>query len=81
MYYTTFNALYYFLLNDIVLLSVITSMCVSIKVISKYHQWSHIYIYIYILDLHMAPYGACEVEQSKVRSSAVAPNEREVSQN
>ena len=26
-------------------------------------------MYIYILDSHMAPYGACEAVQSKVRSS------------
>ena len=27
-------------------------------------------MYIYILDSHMAPYGACEVAQSTVRSNA-----------
>ena len=37
-----------------------------------------IYIYIYILDSHMAPYGACEVAQSKVRSSFVISKERNV---
>ena len=29
-----------------------------------------IYILIYILDSHMAPYGACEVAQSTARSNA-----------
>ena len=29
----------------------------------------------YILDSHMAPYGACEVVQRTVRSSAVTPKE------
>ena len=45
--------------------------------------YTHIYIYIYIniLDSHMAPYGACEVVQSTVRSCAVTPKERYVSQN
>ena len=28
----------------------------------------YIHIYIYILDLHMAPYGACEVVLSKVEA-------------
>ena len=28
------------------------------------------YVYIYILDPHMAPYGACEVAQSTARSNA-----------
>jgi len=31
---------------------------------------------IYILDSHMAPYGACGFVQSKVRSSEVSPNVR-----
>ena len=34
------------------------------------------HIYIEILDLHMAPYGACEVKQSAVRSSAVIAKEQ-----
>ena len=38
-------------------------------------------IYIYILDSHMAPYGACEVVQSWVRSCSVLSKEKEVSQN
>ena len=35
-----------------------------------------IYIYIYILDSHMAPYGACEVAQSTARSKAQFEAER-----
>ena len=31
---------------------------------------SGIYIYIYILDSHRAPYGACGVAQSTTRSNA-----------
>ena len=41
-----------------------------------YIIYIYIYIYIYILDSHIAPYGASEVEQSKVRSSAVTPKEK-----
>ena len=37
---------------------------------------SDIYIYIYILDSHMAPYGACEVAQSTARSNAQFEAER-----
>jgi hypothetical protein len=36
----------------------------------------NIYIYIYILDSHMAPYGACEVAQSTARSKAQFEAER-----
>ena len=32
------------------------------------HSTIYIYIYMGILDLHMAPYAACEVVQSTVRS-------------
>ena len=31
---------------------------------------------VYILELHRSPYGACEVVQSTVRSSAVTSKER-----
>ena len=34
------------------------------------------YIYIFILDSHMAPYGACEVAQSTARSNAQFEAER-----
>ena len=37
--------------------------------------------YIYILDSHMAPYGACEVIQSTVRSSEAVSKEKYVRQN
>jgi hypothetical protein len=33
-----------------------------------------VYIYIYVLDSHMAPHGAVEVEQSEARSSEVIRN-------
>ena len=36
----------------------------------------YIYIHIYILDSHMAPYGACEVAQSTARSNAQFEAER-----
>ena len=35
-----------------------------------------VYMYIYILDSHMAPYGACEVAQSTARSKAQFEAER-----
>ena len=35
-----------------------------------------LYIYIYILDSHMAPYGACGVAQSTARSNAKFEAER-----
>ena len=31
------------------------------------------------MDSHMAPYGACGVEQSEVRSSEVIPNSKKAS--
>jgi len=31
-------------------------------------------VYIYILDSHMAPYGASQAEQSVIRSSEHIPN-------
>ncbi len=40
----------------------------------------HTYIYIYILDSHMAPYGASAAVQSTVRNSAVISKERNVGQ-
>ena len=39
-------------------------------------QGTYIYIYIYTLDSHMAPYGACEVAQSTARSKAQFEAER-----
>ena len=36
-----------------------------------------IYIYIYILDSHRAPYGAGEAAQSTARRRAVTPKERQ----
>ena len=43
-------------------------------------MYIHIYIYIYILDSHMAPYFACGVVQSTGQSSVVPAKVRSVSQ-
>ena len=45
----------------------------SIRVLYKHPTTILVYIY-YILDSHMAPYGACEVVQSIVRSSEAVSN-------